>query len=220
MQCQNCSLLGMNCYNCQNNYNCSLFGGPTNCSADQHYSCLNCDPNYTYYYNPSKQIYECITVVPDGYADVNGVAMLCIDPCLTCRNLINNCTLCASLNFHQGKCLSVCPDFYYSDSIAVNLTLGNVSTLICQPCVPPCLTCSGSSTCLSCQNNTYYDGFFSCVSGSACPAFTYPNNSLLMCMGCVQPCLSCSSFYSCLSCVNDSFLFNTSCLGACPKGYF
>jgi proprotein convertase subtilisin/kexin type 5 len=117
--------------------------------------------------------------VPDGYVNLNGVAELCLSPCLTCSGIQLNCTLCISLPYFEGQCLPTCPSQYYPMSVnaTVNETLV-ITTSICAKCVEPCLTCTSGSSCLSCTNNTYFYNY-SCV--GQCAQYYYSNATTWQC---------------------------------------
>ena len=146
--------------------------------------------------------------MPDGYASANGIAQKCVSPCLTCNIFANNCTSCKTLSYLQGSCLSLCPNFYYSATTTLLFNLQNQTTLSCLLCSSPCLSCTSQTSCLSCKDNTYFDGNQSCVFATNCPISTYPNSTYLKCNPCEAPCFSCSSYIKCKSCINNTYLYS------------
>lgn len=190
------------------------------CLPSQYYSCIKCDANFTYYFNSLLGVHQCLTTLPDGLVSINFVAVPCDPTCLICSNFTTSCKYCTILKFFNGVCLSTCLPGFYSATISVSFNSVNVSTIICTLCVGNCLTCLNQVECLSCTNNTFYNGNFSCVNSSSCPLYTYANASFANCTACNPPCLTCFSFSGCYSCNNNTFLYSSSCLTNCPVGFF
>jgi hypothetical protein len=95
---------------------------------------------------------------------------------------------------------------------------GNVSTLTCEACLEPCLTCGQyeGSKCLRCM-----DGYFlhrsQCL--ASCPSSHLSQDTL--CVACDSVCSTCSgSTSNCTSCRQGRYLLDGKCLNSCPSGYF
>lgn len=113
--CQPCASLPIHCKYCTSSSNCYI-----------------CDVGFV--------LFEglCLTYTPTGYANISGVATLCHDICVTCDTLITNCTSCKYDYYHNGQCVTSCPDSHFK----FNHT--------CTRCLPPCNNCLNETTCLSC----------------------------------------------------------------------
>lgn len=73
----------------------------------------------------------------------DNICYICSSSCLTCANISDNCTSCASpLYLYQStaKCISSCPPDYYPLI---------VPSRTCNKCVSPCKYCTGT-TCTLC----------------------------------------------------------------------
>jgi hypothetical protein len=132
--CDSCSSLNLSCSYCSPNKNCSFFAGPLSCAADQLYSCLKCDSGFTFYFNSALAVYQCLTVLPDGYVSLNFVAEPCDATCLTCSNFTTNCIYCSTLKLFSGNCVSACPDGFYPRTTTITFNSANHSTLVCAVC--------------------------------------------------------------------------------------
>jgi hypothetical protein len=184
------------CYSCAaSNQSC------VNCSSAT--TCLSCDTSFVLYNS------KCINYVPLGYVNISSVAVACTGDCATCSVNTYNCTSCTNLSLQGYSCVSNC-------------TAGTISVLhVCVTCNPPCQTCSGTQdTCTSCIPSTISPVFLNGIAcQSSCPDYYYPNSFTYTCSSCINNCLLCSSATVCNSCKNNTFLFNTTCLPACPSGY-
>lgn len=152
----------------------------TQCSGDTtNTTCINCESGYVM---DGTRCY--LTCVTSGLIAVNRICQGCQSPCSTCSILATNCTGCLSSGstpyLYAYRCLSLCPNGYYSDN----------TTFSCLPCTSPCELCQTVSvhSCLSCISN-YYLYQMDCL--STCPA-TYYNSSGL-CKSCISPCLTCTT---------------------------
>ncbi len=166
----------------------------------------------------------CLSTCPDGYTSfvdgANLICQSCLTPCATCMGALNNCTSCmpnSSLYLEGNSCVNA--------SQCSNLSYPNSTTGKCMPCQSPCLACSSSTTCTTCQNGTYYYNS-TCYSASSCPAGTVAGKNsttgIDSCLNCSTPCLTCSiTTTNCTSCnttIHPLFLNANSCVNAtsCP----
>lgn len=135
-------------------------------------TCLICDSGYVLLGG------QCLDYVPGGYANVTGVAEVCVPPCGNCSNLVSNCTSCVYDYYHNGVCVVECPVSHYADA----------TNHMCIRCVSPCNTCINVSACLSCLSSSYYIAWeYECA--GVCPLYYYGNASNYTCMACISPCL-------------------------------
>lgn len=162
--------------------------------------CLSCLSGY-YYYS-----YACTTSCPSGYYADNSTnnCVSCISPCKTCSSL-SNCLSCNQGFWNGSVCSNSCPNGQFGDTL----------NFICKTCDPSCLTCiTTATTCTSCSSTLI---FYNRQCLSTCPSRFYNQSGL--CASCVPPCYTCSSATSCLSC-SYNYLLNSTCLSACPVGYY
>lgn len=158
----------------------------------------------------------CSTTCSVGYYfnSANVDCSACPTNCLIC-NTANFCQLCRSafyiysINSTVNQCLSSCPAAYYA----------NTQGGSCQPCIYPCLNCTSSLDCLSCQTGVLYQS--RCI--SSCPDTTYLNQTAAACLACTGSCLTCfANSTNCLSCQNNFFLYtvNNTCVSNCYIGTY
>ena len=157
-------------------------------------------------------------ICPNGTLGTN-ITQSCVScaiGCTLCSISITNCSACASdYGLLNGTCYSTCPSGYY------------LNNALCSFCSPLCISCSGTSlTCSQCTVNGtnkayYYNG--TCL--KTCPNGYYSDGGSgtgpNLCLSCASPCSNCkgnSSF--CLACISGLFLYNNTCLTACPTGFF
>jgi proprotein convertase subtilisin/kexin type 5 len=76
---------------------------------------------------------------------------------------------------------------YYESNVTIALT-----------CPQGCLSCTGSTLCLSCVTGYYMQTNQLCK--NTCPERFYPNTVTQACSGCPYDCLTCDSTGGCLSC--------------------
>ncbi len=97
----------------------------------------------------------------------------------TCSQCTAPCKTCSSANVCK-----TCQDHYYFNS----------SDSTCLPCTTPCLNCSASGTdsCETCKDTTYYIDVSTCKS-------------------CVSPCLTCTTISACLNCVSGFYFAGSAC---------
>jgi hypothetical protein len=100
----------------------------------------------------------------------------------------------------------------------------NTQIFFTTSCTLPCRTCTTPTTsCSSCYTNTslvsaqIYLNASNCV--SVCGTGLYLDSSTNSCTICPSPCATCLSISICYTCTN-SFLYNSSCVLACPFGYY
>ena len=140
-----------------------------NCSSAS--SCTLC-ANGFYLYNGT-----CLSECPSGYylSIASGLQSceVCQLPCLTCSGYSTYCLTCNTSSILINKylyttlnssiCTNGCPlNFYFTED------------LICQPCIPPCLSCSSPTSCSSCVPTYYFHS-----NTQAC-YLTCPNTTLAL----------------------------------------
>jgi proprotein convertase subtilisin/kexin type 5 len=104
-------------------------------------ACLSCNSTTSLYQT------SCLTNCPSGFTSIAQVCVSCLTPCQTCSTSQTTCTSCLS---------SISPSVFLTGSacvIAANCPLNtypNSTNNQCTACVPPCLSCTTSSSCISC----------------------------------------------------------------------
>lgn len=168
----------------------------------QNRTCYLTCPNGTY---PIQSQYKCSS---------------CVGNCLTCSSSIVCLSCKAGFYLYLTECIPNCTlssnSAYYTD----------VPSLTCKLCPFPCLTCSSNTT----SSNFYCE---SCLTGYLyntkclleCPVGTYPNFAgLVVCSSCDQTTSFCSACVvnatTCTACVSGYVLYGTTCIVACPSGYY
>lgn len=228
--CSTCAVLPTNCTSCNsssstpyllnnsclsscplNYYNSSSSGAcllcsllPLHCDNCINASaCASCNTGYIYFN------YTCLLTAPPGYVNISGQAVPCTGDCATCDILQSNCTSCKTLYYLSNQCLTVCPSTY----APVNG--------VCTACSSPCLTCSQTisncTACLTTLSPAVYLSNWQCI--TTCPSGTFASTANYTCAACVSPCSTCTALTLCASCVSGYFLYQQSCLTACPAGY-
>ncbi|EWS75787.1 zinc finger lsd1 subclass family protein (macronuclear) [Tetrahymena thermophila SB210] len=136
----------------------------------------------------------------------------CYSNCITCN--AQGCNQCqANYYLYNFTCQTTCPNGYASDQ-----------NLICQPCDPSCQTCSkpqDSTSCLSCNPNTYLNPNKTCQ--NTCPTSYWTNSSNWQCSACDSTCFTCQipgDSNSCTSCSGYLFLSSNKCIINCPYNTF
>jgi proprotein convertase subtilisin/kexin type 5 len=126
-----------------------------------------------------------------------------------------SCITCAvGYGLFNGTCHSPCPNRYY------------LSGVLCLPCSLSCLACNSSNvTCSLCVTSGANKAYFfnqTCV--KTCPSNYYPiggGANSTECIQCDSPCMNCNTTgTNCTSCPSGLYLFNSTCVGTCPTGYF
>ena len=146
------------CYTCSPGCAICTNIGLTYCSV-----CNNVSGTPYYKYINSN---TCGTTCPDGSfisASQPNKCMACSKQCITCSVVADNCTNTnCSLNYfyHNGACLSQCPDNYYAD----------LSTRLCSQCTEGCQSCfaSGLSSCTKCKALSNATNYFLQTTGNTC----------------------------------------------------
>lgn len=186
-------LINGTCYNCDPL--CATCSTTTS-------ACTSCSSGYYLLGN------TCLTVCPSPYVPSTTVNSCenCSTACKTCSGSATTCTSCsAPLKLFGSTCISDCSAGYY----VYTSTSGDQ----CLRCSSPCLNCSSSSVCTSCQTGYYfYNG--ACL--LACPAFTYASATTPpTCLPCSSACTSCLNGSSCLECQQGYYLSSGVCVSAC-----
>lgn len=182
------------------NYVCKLCLAPCMTCLDAS-TCLSCSIGY--YYNGT-----CLASCPQGtYANTTaGSCDVCASQCLSCEGSPSFCLTCVSpYLLFESSCLLGCPSalYYQLESL-------------CLICSSPCLTCSSSSSCLSCQLGYLFST--SCL--SSCQDGYYSDTLTSACRPCSSSCLTCESQTICLSCLSPLNLYSYSCISQCPSGTY
>ena len=143
--------------------------------------------------------------------------------CKTCNGgNPNNCLSCNSttfLNPINKKCVISCPGGYY----------GDIGTNTCNSCDTTCYTCSGgaSTQCTACSTIRYLHNN-ECL--TICPPGYYADGPTNTCKQCYQTagtssyktCATCNGkeYNNCQSCYTGTYLSVSTCITACPAGYY
>lgn len=168
--------------------------------------CLSCTSTSAFYNN------SCYSTCPAVNLYIsNQTCLLCDNICASCTGSSNNCTSCnlTSNNTHllNNTCLSICPDFYYS-----NITTSDC--LLCNSLNIGCTNCSSSTTCNSCDTGFLYFGVNSSCLNSTPTGYFNINGTLYSCNSSCNTCFNSSS--NCTSCSNNLSLYLNECLITCP----
>ena len=195
------------CSACSSNYYC------TGCNSGTYRNLINgscvCQ-NYTvdfYYIDPI--IYQ--------------TCQSCYPTCLTCSNANDqySCVTCSltrdhrSLNVNASTC--VCVDGYFENPNITKTYLFNYKGVPCLACQYSCATCTGNTTCLTCNaalNRAYNNTTQLC----SCNPGYYDNFMVQSCFACPYSCTTCNSATVCLTCPTTRVLTNNLC--PCVTGYY
>ena len=187
------------------------------CIGKNNNQCISCDTSNDFY------LYQgtCLKNCPIGtFLDYSsGSCSSCDYSCKSCQGPNSSeCLSCdgtLDLYLYLGSCLNFCPSETYI----------NVPNFTCEFCDNTCLECSGNGAqnCTSCDGSEELYLYQSqCISN--CPIQTYTNFTNGSCEKCDETCLGCSGngSLSCISCDSSMnlYLFQSSCVNACPTGYF
>jgi hypothetical protein len=152
---------------------------------------------------------RCIDPCPNEfYPGSNGRCIGCTPPCKNCRSG-SDCLSCTTDFYSNFRCVPAasCPSGTYA----------NTTTLICEPCAPPCSTCfSAEANCTACiAPKLYYDNKCEDV----CLSTMYQSGN--SCFNCVGLCSTCRNASYCNSCTSN-YLSDGACLLAanCPSNTF
>jgi len=187
-KCLTCSVTASNCLSCAIGYylirlSVSSYDCVSSCSAGYYKDSQNCEAcifpcqtcssatacvtcvTGTYFYaNTSACLLGCPS---NAYIDTAAQAcQMCTSPCSSCRSSTYCLSCLNGLYLLNGKCLSVCPSQYYSDT-----------TQMCIQCSGLCKTCSTKYFCLSCLTGYLSNGY--CY--SSCPPGTFANLNNSVC---------------------------------------
>lgn len=108
----------------------------------------------------------------------------------------------------------MCPNGYFN----VTNSIVNQSKYVCSACLPQCLTCATSTSCILCKVGVQFGG--SCL--TKCPAGMFAESGT--CFVCTLPCVECVTATVCSTCPTSGYLLvaGSSCIvsSVCPEGYF
>ena len=151
---------------------------------------------------------SCVNSCPSGTYNNSLICGKCDVTCKTCSNSSTNCTSCGSstpnLEISSQTCLANCNPGSYSDTMNT-----------CQPCISPCILCTGVQSCTSCVNSLFLKNT-SCVTSCGDGYF----QDSIQCTSCSKICATCSSATTCLTCNISSqnpYFYSNSCLSTCPN---
>ena len=256
--CDKCSKSPNYCLSCQNGYkltagtgSCELqcpksyYWDGSNCvscyyKCSQCVSASNCTSCLSYYYEQVVSNGVCVASCPAGVSVLKGSKCVnCDSTCFTCYDVgKSDCINCTGTRYlYQGTCVEVCPSGMFRSS--GNLCIGVCPAGFfvtddlkdCVACDSSCLTCAGSSLCLSCSQGLFlYEGACSsncptgylktsekiCIKKEDCGDGSYVSKD--WCYDCNSECQTCSSLVNCSSCATGYYLFNNTCSTNCPKG--
>nr|CAD7424203.1 unnamed protein product [Timema monikensis] len=171
---------------------------PTQCVACKHYKLDN----------------VCVSRCPPrSFPSQGGSCWPCHESCETCAGAgQDSCVTCAPAHMRLSDlsvCLQQCPEGYYE----------NTEQKSCIPCQPNCGSCQDRPDhCTSCDHHlVLYDN----KCHAACPANTYETQDY-GCEACHASCDQCSgpNETHCVSCRAGRFSLNSTCVDACPDGYY
>ena len=130
---------------------------------------------------------------PSGHVYLNSTCFKCHESCHGCRGPTSDkCTSCAQGFFLLvNRCLSNCPDGYYSDK----------RNYQCVSCRKECSKCKNDIICIECQKDYF---FYDQMCFEKCPISTYQNDQDFTCNSC---------HFSCNNCVGAT---EEDCLEDCP----
>ncbi|XP_060542993.1 extracellular matrix organizing protein FRAS1 [Pantherophis guttatus] len=149
------------------------------------------------------------------YSNEDGICKACHSSCLSCTGgSPENCTICASPQvFHEGRCISECPEGWYHQESR------------CYACHPSCKTCSGAEDdeCTACHPHA---SFLNGRCRTPCKREQYLN-LVGYCAGCHPLCELCVADLhtdrgsTCLRCRDiHHLLLKDRCVPDCPVGFY
>ncbi|XP_006812277.1 proprotein convertase subtilisin/kexin type 5-like, partial [Saccoglossus kowalevskii] len=182
------------------------------CDGPSDFDCKTCHQNYDI------RDGNCLSRCSFGEYESHDTCELCHPTCGSCTG--GSSTDCLSCEFgkflkEDGSCERLCGAGYYED----------YSSGTCQKCHVTCKTCLGNTDtdCLECNDgDILYEGV-SCV--KHCPIGFYAQNmmvpeSISECQPCALECEDCTQHRdNCVSCQHSTFLYNGTCVDACPMYY-
>ncbi|XP_064121126.1 extracellular matrix organizing protein FRAS1-like isoform X1 [Macrobrachium nipponense] len=176
------------------------------CSGPHLDNCLTCSEGYHLNSMGLCVVDEC----PKGfYLGTNSSCSECEGDCDICSPDGTTCITCPSnLHLLYGKCVSRCPQMFYSDA-----SKGGE----CHECHWACKHCLGpkETDCLSCADNAFQEGN-SCV--TLCSPGHHPVGG--ECRKCPPGCSACNSNMQCLECHSPYLLQDDHCVTSCQLGTF
>jgi hypothetical protein len=157
-------------------------------------------------------------VCPNGTIATNTTqsCVSCAIGCSLCTSSTTNCSGCITdYGLLNRTCYSACPTGYFLNSG------------LCLECSPLCISCNATNlTCSECTvNGTNKAYLFNGTCFKTCPNGYYSDGGSgagpNLCLPCTSPCSNCKvNSTTCLACISGLFLFNNTCLTACPTDYF
>lgn len=188
----------------------------TSCSGVGENQCSSCAFLFRLHNSQS-----CLNPCPKEYYGKDNVnppvCESCVADCEVCP--YNVCSKCKSNTYlKEGLCLADCGEGYYPE-------ISPIQGAICSICHISCLECTayGRDKCTSCKpletNNLLHSN--KCL--EQCPDNTYMSQvPTTSCLPCDPNCSSCSSGSSadCTKCIPDQYLYNSTCLNACPNKHY
>ncbi|CAL8254264.1 unnamed protein product [Boreogadus saida] len=181
------------------------------CGGPQYNDCDPCEDGLTLTAGTCLEQQTWALCPEKQYKNDQGVCEGCHPSCKTCTGLEKrDCHTCPPGRFLTGQqsCVFQCPSSWFA-----NQTSGR-----CQSCLPGCEMCLDSLSCVQCHNGSaglyLQDG--QCVNNC--------DRGFLLeqqCHPCAPECTSCMLNAShCLSCAAQYLLFDHTCLGHCPLGFY
>ena len=181
-------------------------------------NCINCAISYSRNIGSTSCTLACGTgYYPEPMTDQ---CTICPIGCAVCTTS-SSCSQCHNVSgllyfLLNNACSITCPSGTYGG-------VDNSNNPICTNCLSPCLTCNGSTSCLSCVGG-YNLVYGTTICNSTCPIGQFANSSV--CLLCTINCVTCdTSAGKCDSCgpsvygVN-LYLSSSSCITVCPVHFF
>ncbi|XP_019410471.1 PREDICTED: proprotein convertase subtilisin/kexin type 5 isoform X4 [Crocodylus porosus] len=158
---------------------------------------------------------RCLQDCPSGFYAESNRCFSCNEDCKECDGPdSDDCTECAISSFVQynGGCFKECPEGTYYEE----------GTEDCQECNRTCQTCSSSTDCLTCREGFVMNRQGYCMVSTFCSLTEYQDQKTHTCKPCHEKCFRCIGPTEdlCLSCSKNRHLLNTTCVEACPDGYY
>ena len=226
-KCDNTSL----CTECTNIESMELEGGVCKCMDGYFLSgdlCIKCNSDCLICTSSSycKTCADNSTPIDGKCSCPSGTYLASGSTCKPCGELCiecdaKGCTKCSELaKLDHGECtcpenskknssnLCKCDPKYYQKKVE--------STYECSSCVPPCVTCTSSTFCLSCVNKYQKANSTTGECEYNCPEYYYQINET--CDECPELCISCKSKILCTDCRENSEIKDDLC--KCSFGYY
>jgi len=184
--------------------------------------CLTCKDGL-YYHQVDNQCYSAGNC-PSGFYNKDGETKICETCKSTCKTCVNGteCLTCnTDLFYHQAdkQCYEngTCPNGFFSKN-------GEIKT--CDSCTYKCKTCSNSTLCQFCFEDSYFnDADKQCYDAGDCPyEFYNKEGTIKTCDPCISNCKICSNSTECITCNDNAYFYpiDKTCFASanCPYGYF